>query len=186
MNWATNLAWIMDPKGPPPVDLYKFAARRVKIRPATTENRDKIKGPRGFKKTKRESLEVNLDNLCRKLYKLRDLPKGYGHCMSCGALLLERSLQWGHFIAQGQSQYLRWDPRNFGAQCVPCNILQQGRQVDYGAELDRRHGAGFSEGLRQEAHRHKAWKPSLQDLEDRATTLKAAIQDLQNNPPREG
>ncbi len=185
MNWAGAMEWIMKPEGPAPKGLYAYVARRVKVKPATTLNRAKIRYPSGMKKAMRETLETGLDNLCRAVYKARDISDGTGRCYSCGCLRMANDLQWGHFISQGQSQYLRWDPRNFGAQCVPCNILQQGRQVDFGAELDRRHGPAFSEGLRQEAHRHKHWHPSIQDLEDKRIELKQLLSQLNSTPTKE-
>jgi len=180
------MAWIQDPrdqavKGPPPRALLNFVARRVTVSAATEARKYKIKIPKGMKPKGdlRDTLETALDNLCRELYKVRDIKDDVGTCISCGRLRLFRDLQWGHFIAQKQSQYLRWDPRNFGAQCIRCNIFDQGRQVDYGAELDRRYGKGFSEGLRQEARLNKAWHPAIKELEDKREGLKKMIEEIE-------
>lgn len=176
MNWAKTWAWLQGQKNPP-ADLLRYAEPRAfkKVRVA----KPAIRYPKGTdKRTNRKILENQLDDLCRALYKKRDIKEGWAPCISCQKPKLARDLQWGHFIAQGQSQYLRWDPRNFWAQCVSCNMFQQGKQADYGAELDRRHYPGFSEGLRQEARRYKAWHPSIEDLKEKVKGLKKIIEDL--------
>lgn len=177
------MAWLLKPVGRPPKDLYNFVNRRVKIKPAAPA-RAKVKIPRGMdKRSKRDILEGQLDDLCRAIYKKRDLHRdGWGYCVSCLRPKIARDLQWGHFIAQAQSLFLRWDPRNWAAQCEKCNLFEQGRQVDFGAELDKHYSCpGFSDGLRLEANRNKTWHPSINDLEEKVKDLRILAETITFN-----
>jgi hypothetical protein len=58
-----------------------------------------------------------------------------------------KKIQNGHFM--GRAKYAtRWHEDNCRPQCYGCNVMQQGRQYDFGLNLDRER-----EGLAEEMHR---------------------------------
>jgi hypothetical protein len=174
MNWTRIWLWLKDASPPAPLELRNFVGRRVKFKAP----KDTIKFPKGSKdkRSQRDRLEEDLDNLCRLVYKARDLKDGAGYCISCDRMKMARDLQWGHFVPQGESLWLRWDTRNFAAQCVDCNIFGSGQQARYAIALDKKYNqAGFSAGLILEANRHKTWHPSIKELEDKKLELKQIL-----------
>ena len=55
-------------------------------------------------------------------------------------------MQCGHF--QSRSAYsTRWDITNCQVQCYGCNVMQQGRQYQFGLNLEKKYGKGTAEKL---------------------------------------
>jgi len=172
MNWANAMAWIMKPEGSAPRDLLNYVGRRVTIKPP----RPKIKFPRGTdKRSKTEIQELELERLCKLIVKRRDLgPDGWGNCVSCGAN--SNRLQWGHFVPQHKSPWLRFWPPNSAMQCAQCNGPGSGMPREFARAIDDREKCpGFADALELEAKRHVTWKPSVMGWQEKIDQLKAIL-----------
>lgn len=170
-EWLDAWAWLQDAKDAPSVivehcrDMKSKALRQVhlpKARLPAFADLGKIKA----------KLERELEAACKRIVRKRDLDSnGLGRCITCKKP--DNHLQWGHFIEQHKSAWLRFDPRNTAMQCAECNGFGKGMTYEYGRALDERHGAGTAEGLKQEAARKKQWNPSTANLEEKLKELKA-------------
>jgi hypothetical protein len=83
------------------------------------------RGPALPKKARAQDRKKDLHAECEKLCKLIVFHRHgvgadrMGICITCGQ---HKHLQWGHFIAQGKSKFLKYHPDNSGPQCaMPCN-----------------------------------------------------------------
>lgn len=123
----------------------------------------------------RASLERKLEAACKAIVKRRDLtPDGWGNCISCKAN--SNRLQWGHFVPQHKSEWLRFDPRNTAMQCADCNGFGGGMTFEYGKAINEREkDPTFADRLVAEAKRYHTWKPSLKDLEKKLEELESQI-----------
>lgn len=176
MNWAFAMAWILQPIGRPPQDLYNFVQRRVKIKPM----RPKVRIPRGTQTPQKAkaALRAELEAACKAIVFTRDCgsPEAReGICMTCRQY---RVLQWGHFIRQQDSKWLQYDPRNTAGQCAFCNGPGgRGRQLEFAAEIDKRDGPGSAAALQFEAKKNDAWwRPNKVTLGEKLEELKKMLE----------
>lgn len=65
------------------------------------------------------------------------------NCITCGSI---KQLQCGHFVSR-RFFATRWDEKNCAAQCVSCNVFNQGVQHKFGQEIDKKYGAGTADKL---------------------------------------
>jgi hypothetical protein len=90
--------------------------------------------------------------------RLRDKDKP---CVSCGGYHI---LQAGHFIAVGQSSFLRFDIRNVHGQCGGCNGPKRGNVLHYRIELRKRIGDLELEKLERDWIENKYYKWTRDEL----------------------
>ncbi len=55
-------------------------------------------------------------------------------------------MQCGHFQSRG-AYSTRWDVVNCQVQCYGCNVMQQGKQYQFGLNLEKKYGKGIAEEL---------------------------------------
>ena len=58
------------------------------------------------------------------------MPNGYAKCISCGKIHFWRELQCGHYMSR-RYMSTRFDEDNCHAQCVACNMFNQGNIQGY-------------------------------------------------------
>lgn len=110
--------------------------------------------PKPVKLTKEEKLQLKLNKLKEKKKELSisDLKKKVQRvfneyirnrdkdqpCISCQ----KRSNNYhaGHYIAQGSSGFLRFEPLNVHAQCPSCNLFKHGNLINYRVNLVKKIG----------------------------------------------
>lgn len=57
-----------------------------------------------------------------------------------------KHLQCGHFMSR-QYNTLRYDELNTAPQCYGCNVMQQGKQYEFGVQIDLLYGDGTAKKL---------------------------------------
>jgi len=81
--------------------------------------------------TDRKRLVKKLDDLCRKILRIRDQkPEGFFKCISCQRVLQIETANVGHYISR-RYESLRWDLRNINLQCPSCNKWLSGNLIEY-------------------------------------------------------
>lgn len=88
----------------------------------------------------RNTLIKKLDEVFSKFIRLRDSDaNGYCRCISCGRVHYWKDIQNGHYMSR---RYLstRFDEMNCNAQCVACNIFNQGNIQMYRQNLIKKIG----------------------------------------------
>jgi len=81
----------------------------------------------------------NADKWFSLYIRLRDCDdNGIGRCCSCGAVHNWRTLQNGHFVNRGNLP-LRFSEVNCNAQCVKCNMFDEGNIIGYYRFMVRKH-----------------------------------------------
>lgn len=91
-------------------------------------------------KPNRQTLIKKLDEVFSKFIRLRDSDaNGYCRCISCGRVHYWKDIQNGHYMSR---RYLstRFDEMNCNAQCVACNIFNQGNIQMYRRNLIKKIG----------------------------------------------
>lgn len=89
----------------------------------------------------------NLDKYFSIWIRMRDSDdKGYGKCFTCNKILHFKDAHCGHFISR-RHMATRFNEQNCGLQCPACNLFNQGRQFEFGIEIDRRYGKGTADKL---------------------------------------
>ena len=63
----------------------------------------------------------------------------WADCITCPAQLPIAKLQCGHFMSR-QYNSTRYVEQNTAPQCYGCNVMQQGRQYEFGIALDALYG----------------------------------------------
>lgn len=106
--------------------------------------------------------------------RLRDAGKP---CISCGGY---HTLQAGHYIAVGQSSYLRFNENNAAGQCGGCNGPKYGNPIPYRIELRKRIGDLALEQLERDFLENKRHKWTRADLEGIKEKYLQKIQELEN------
>ena len=170
-EWLLAWPWLKERKDAPAV-LVALAAEkhRAALRLAVVPH---YRPPAKADKRKlMAAMERKLEEACKAIVKRRDLKDGWGKCISCQEV--SNRLQWGHFIPQHKSAWLRFDPRNTAMQCEECNGFNYGMSFEYGKALNEREkDPTFADRLKQEAARYKAWKPTLGGYEEKLKELQA-------------
>lgn len=119
------------------------------------------------KKAKRPSvaeLKKKVQKMVNKKVRERDAKEP---CISCQKGAIEHA---GHYIAQGSTGALRFDPDNIHGQCSQCNVWKHGNLIEYRINLVKKIGLERVERL--ERHRHDVEKWTREDLEEIEKALK--------------
>ena len=100
-----------------------------------------------MKKKTRKNIVKRLDTLFSLYIRLRESDNEMVKCFTCGKVShYKKNMQCGHF--QSRSAYsTRWDITNCQVQCYGCNVMQQGRQYQFGLNLEKKYGEGTAEKL---------------------------------------
>ena len=81
----------------------------------------------------------------------------------------------GHF--QSRRYFAtRWEPINVASQCKGCNIFRHGEQFKFAFALDKIHGQGTAQGLKERAE--KGGKISTAEMQAMADELEAKVFEL--------
>ncbi len=72
------------------------------------------------------------------------------HCITCNVVKPIKKLQCGHFMSR-QHNSTRFLEENTAPQCYGCNIMQQGRQFEFGVQLDLLYGDGTANRMFKES-----------------------------------
>ena len=92
------------------------------------------------RQTNQATLVKKLDKVFSQYIRLRDSDaNGYCRCISCGRVHYWKDIQNGHYMSR---RYLstRFDEMNCNAQCVACNIFNQGNIQMYRQNLIKKIG----------------------------------------------
>lgn len=65
----------------------------------------------------------------------------WAECITCGVEKPVKALQCGHFMSR-QYNSTRFVEQNTAPQCYGCNVMQQGKQFEFGIALDKLYGEG--------------------------------------------
>lgn len=109
--------------------------------------------------TKRKSTLIEkLDKVFSYFIRLRDSDdNGYCRCISCGKIEFWKYIQNGHFVNRGHMS-TRFDEKNCNAQCVKCNMYDEGNNIGYMRGLIKKYGPSIIDELyvkkHQESHLH--------------------------------
>lgn len=83
------------------------------------------------RKKRKVDLRAKLDTQFSLFIRARDAkPNGYAKCISCGKIHFWRELQCGHYMSR-RYMSTRFDEDNCHAQCVACNMFNQGNIQGY-------------------------------------------------------
>lgn len=83
------------------------------------------------RKKRKVDLKAKLDTQFSLFIRARDaMPSGYAPCISCGKIHFWRDLQCGHYMSR-RYMSTRFDEDNCHAQCVACNMFNQGNIQGY-------------------------------------------------------
>jgi hypothetical protein len=97
--------------------------------------------------TSRSKIVKDLDAAFSRYIRLRAVNlDGFVECYTCGRSYEWKKIQCGHFMSRARYA-TRWHEDNCRPQCYGCNVMQQGRQYDFGLNLDIER-----EGLAEEMH----------------------------------
>ena len=96
-----------------------------------------------MKKISRKNIVKRLDTIFSLYIRLRVANNEMVECFTCGKIShYKKNMQCGHF--QSRSSYsTRWDPNNCQVQCYGCNVMQQGRQYQFGLNLEKNMAKGL-------------------------------------------
>ena len=128
------------------------------------------------KKRARKNIVKDLDAWFSKYIRLLYLDEkdGLVPCYTCGRKYDFKKIQCGHF--QSRKNYAtRWNEDNARPQCYGCNVMQQGKQWDFGINLNREK-EGLAELMAEEAK--KTVKYLDYELEELIKFYKKAATDL--------
>ena len=117
-----------------------------------------------MRKKSRKNLVKRLDQVFSLYIRLREADNEMVKCFTCDKVShYKKHMQCGHF--QSRKKYsTRWDATNCQVQCYGCNVMQQGRQYQFGLNLDKKYGEGTAEKLLIKSH--KTIKYTNEDLEE--------------------
>jgi hypothetical protein len=118
-------------------------------------------------KGNRTQLVKKLDAVFSQWIRQRGSKDGMNVCFTCGRTQSIAKLQAGHFQSRGKFS-TRWDERNVQAQCVGCNLYNQGQQFIFGKRLDQEYGSGTSEYIYLQSQKtHKYTNDDLKSMIER-------------------
>ena len=85
---------------------------------------------------------------------------GMVKCYTCPTVLHYLKIQAGHYISR-KTLYLRWDLRQVKPQCVTCNCINHGMQIEFAKQLEKE-SPGITEILYEE--KQIIYKPTVTEL----------------------
>ena len=147
---------------------YAEALAKAKAKQAKYKNKE-VKALVRIKKVKSRTnkpltvakLKPKVDAIFSKYIRLRDGQfKGgawWCQCCTCERWIPLNEIQNGHFQSR-RYMNTRYNEQNCNAQCVKCNIFNNGEQYKYGLFVDRKYGPGTSTKLQKLAQVEKRFK----------------------------
>jgi carbohydrate-selective porin OprB len=121
-------------------------------------------------------LKKELDKWFSLYIRLRDADDlGFVKCYTSGRYYHYKNIHAGHFMSR-KSHSTRWDEVNVQPQSIADNLFAQGRQYQFGVNLDAQYGEGTAESLQQKAREIK--KFSRVDYEKKITYYKDLVNKL--------
>ena len=121
-------------------------------------------------------LKKELDKWFSLYIRLRDADElGFTKCFTSGRYYHYKNIHAGHFMSR---KYLstRWSELNVQAQSAADNLFAQGRQYQFGKELDAKYGEGTAEDLQIKSKQIQ--KFTRADYEEKITYYKEAVKNL--------
>lgn len=110
----------------------------------------------------RKTLEGQLKAMVYQIIMWRDgqdcVQKGMGEC--------KNGLSWGHYVAQGQSAWLRYDLGNVHVQCGSHNLRDYNNDKSYSLWFNRKFGLDCSEALDRERAEHSRQDHPIYELRE--------------------
>ena len=110
-----------------------------------------------MKKKTKTQLKKTLDKVFSQYVRWKSADhNGYVECFTCGALKLASGIgciQAGHFISRKHmaTRYGGTSGLNVMPQCQYCNVLCNGKQYEFGVNLDAAYGNGTASALLKES-----------------------------------
>lgn len=90
----------------------------------------------------------------------------WAKCITCPNYKPIKQMQCGHFMSRANNN-TRFVEENTAVQCYGCNVMQQGRQYEFGLQIDLLYGAGTSVKLMELSKvKHQFTTEELQDIID--------------------
>ena len=121
-------------------------------------------------------LKKELDKWFSLYIRIRDADDlGFVKCYTSGRYYHYKNIHAGHFMSR-KSHSTRWDEVNVQPQSIADNLFAQGRQYQFGVNLDAQYGEGTAESLQQKAREIK--KFSRVDYEKKITYYKDLVNKL--------
>ena len=121
-------------------------------------------------------LKKELDKWFSLYIRLRDADDlGFVKCYTSGRYYHYKNIHAGHFMSR-KSHSTRWDEVNVQPQSIADNLFAQGRQYQFGVNLDAQYGEGTAESLQQKAREIK--KFLRVDYEKKITYYKDLVNKL--------
>ena len=114
----------------------------------------------------------------------RDVEK-YGVCISCGKPITVDTCDAGHFIAaSGCGRDLLFHHLNINAECGRCNAFDENHLIGYEVNLDKRHGPGTAQILKDMFLEYKNAGTPIKDW--KVSEYTAKIKELESYQQRKG
>lgn len=96
----------------------------------------------------------------------------WAECVTCKARKPISKLQCGHFMSR-QFNNTRYDEENCACQCYGCNVMQQGRQYEFGQWVDEFYGEGTAKKLHEMSKAKKQF--TVEELQEIIADAKEQI-----------
>jgi hypothetical protein len=87
-------------------------------------------------KKSKSKLVKKLDSIFSKYIRLKYSKNGICVCYTCGRKYDVKKIQAGHFMSR-RHYSTRWDEDNVRPQCYGCNVGNQGRNYEFGLNLNK-------------------------------------------------
>lgn len=121
-------------------------------------------------------LKKELDKFFSLYIRLRSADDlGFVMCFTSGRYYHYKDIHAGHFMSR-KCLSTRWCETNVQPQSVADNLFAQGRQYQFGKELDFKYGKGTAEKLQFQSK--QTLKLSRADYEEKITYYKEAVKNL--------
>ncbi len=139
------------------------------------------KKPEKSKKTDRQKAKAAAWKAFSEFIRLRDSDEfGRLQCVTCPRSGPWRSMDAGHFITRAKESTL-FDERNVHGQCKGCNRFQGGKFLEHERAIERIHGPGTAQALKDKAGR--VCKRTVDDYQFIADTYKARVERIKEESP---
>tara|TARA_R100001530_G_scaffold13104_1_gene12162 strand:+ start:4254 stop:4658 length:405 start_codon:yes stop_codon:yes gene_type:complete len=121
-------------------------------------------------------LKKELDKWFSLFIRLRDCDDlGFVKCFTSGKYYHYKNIHAGHFMSR-KCLSTRWCEINVQAQSVADNLFAQGRQYQFGINLDAQFGEGTAEKLQIKSKQTQ--KFTRTDYEEKISYYKSAVENL--------
>ena len=139
------------------------------------------KKPEKSKKTDRQKAKAAAWKAFSEFIRLRDSDEfGRLQCVTCQRSGPWRSMDAGHFITRAKESTL-FDERNVHGQCKGCNRFQGGKFLEHERAIERIHGAGTAQILKDKAL--TLCKRTASDYQFIADTYRLRVERIKEESP---